>query len=217
MVPVRELISVNVGVPREVTHRGRGVRTGIFKQPVPGRVRVGRLNLDGDRQADLRVHGGVDKAVYAYPAEHYPYWLQVLGRKDFPFGQFGENLTVRGMQEDEVRVGDVLAIGTARLQVSQPRSPCFKLGIRMDSPGILRPFLESGRIGFYLRVLEEGEIGAGDRIELVARDPGGVSVREISALYHFGSPDREALEKAVRLGSLAPGWRAAIAERLAGI
>jgi MOSC domain-containing protein YiiM len=217
MIPLRELVSVNVGRPRRVTHRGRSVRTGIFKEPVPGRVRVGRLNVEGDRQADLRVHGGVDKAVYAYPVEHYAAWQKELERDGFTYGQFGENLTVRGMLEDAVLVGDVYRVGTATLQVSQPRSPCFKLGIRMDSPGILRPFLESGRVGFYLRVLEEGEIGAGDRIELVSRDPGGISVREISALYHFGSSDREALEKAARLASLAEGWRAALAERIAGI
>ncbi len=165
-----KLLSVQVGVPRSVRHGSRTVRTAIFKEPVPGRVRVGRTNLEGDRQADLRVHGGPDKAVYAYDLSGYQHWRRDLGR-ELPFGQFGENLTVEGMPETEVRIDDVYRVGSALLQISQPRSPCGKLALRMGSPAFLETFLESGRTGFYLRVLEEGEVGAGDAIELVSRDP----------------------------------------------
>jgi MOSC domain-containing protein YiiM len=171
------VLSVNVGLPRSVPSRGRTVRTGIFKEPVLFRVQVGRLNLDGDRQADLRVHGGPDKAVYAYDLSGYAYWRQALSR-ELPFGQFGENLTVEGMPETEVRIGDAYRIGTALLQVSQPRSPCFKLAMKMEMPAFPPLFLAEGRTGFYFRVLEEGEIGAGDAITRESRDPGGSTVLE---------------------------------------
>lgn len=177
------LLSVNVGRPRSVEHQGRTVRTAIFKEPVLLRVRVGRENVEGDRQADLRVHGGPDKAVYAYDLSAYEHWRRELGR-ELPFGQFGENLTVEGMPETEVRIGDVYRVGNARLQVSQPRSPCYKLAMRMGSPAFLRTFLESGRTGFYLRVLEEGDIGAGDAIELLSRDPAAVTVAEMTRLTY---------------------------------
>lgn len=177
------LFSVNVGRPRSVEHQGRTVRTAIFKEPVLLRVRVGRENVEGDRQADLRVHGGPDKAVYAYDLSAYEHWRRELGR-ELPFGQFGENLTVEGMPETEVRIGDVYRVGGALLQVSQPRSPCYKLAMRMGSPAFLRTFLESGRTGFYLRVLEEGEIGAGDAIELVSRDAKALTVAEMTRLTY---------------------------------
>lgn len=178
-----KLISVNVSKPKEIAAGGRTVSTGIFKAPVAGRVRVGRLNLEGDGQADLRVHGGPDKAVYAYPFEHYDYWQRELGRSDLAFGRFGENLTVEGMLEDEVRIGDVFRVGSALLQISQPRSPCFKLGIRMGSSRFPKRFLAAGRPGFYLRVLEEGEVAAGDSIALDRAEPEGLTVLEASRLF----------------------------------
>jgi len=174
-----KLLSVNVSCPKEVTYRGQTVRTGIFKTPVADRVRVHRLNIEGDTQVDLRVHGGPDKAVYVYPHEHYEYWARELMRKDFAFGQFGENLTTRGLLEDDVRVGDVLRIGSALLRVTEPRLPCFKLMTKMNNFRFAQPFLASGRTGFYLRVLEEGEVGAGDLIERVDGEPSLPTIREI--------------------------------------
>lgn len=185
------ILSVNVGRPRELLYRGRTVRTGIFKSPVEGRLAINRLNLVGDEQADLSVHGGTDKAVYAYTSENYAYWEQELTRA-LPFGQFGENLTVEGMPETDVSIGDVFQMGSAVLQVSQPRTPCFKLGLKMGSPRFLKAFLESGRTGFYLRVLEEGEVGAGDDIEALSADPGHVTVLEMTRLLYSppGDPTR---------------------------
>ncbi len=173
------LLAVHVGRPRDVAQRGRIVRTAIFKEPVLFRVAVRRLNLDGDRQADLRVHGGPDKAVYAYDLGGYEYWRREL-RVDFPFGQFGENLTVEGMPETEVHIGDAYRIGSAVLQVSQPRSPCFKLALKMERPAFLKAFLASGRTGFYFRVLEEGEIGVGDDIRLLSRESESVTVERMT-------------------------------------
>ena len=174
-----KLLAVHVGKPRSVIHDGRNVRTAITKEPVLFRVRVRRLNLDGDSQADLRVHGGPDKAVYAYDLAGYAHWRQEL-RLELPFGQFGENLTVEGMPETEVRIGDSYRIGTALLQVSQPRSPCFKLAMKMERPQFLGEFLKSGRTGFYLRVIEEGEIGAGDSIALVEAGPSGATIEKVA-------------------------------------
>ena len=171
------LLSVNVALPRTVESRGRQILTGIFKEPVLSRVHVARLNLDGDRQADLTVHGGPDKAVYVYDLSGYAHWRRELSR-ELPYGQFGENLTVEGMPEAEVRIGDAYRIGTALLQVSQPRSPCFKLAMKMEMPTFPRMFLAAGRTGFYFRVLEEGEVGAGDAIELVSREAGEITVLE---------------------------------------
>ena len=171
----RRLLSVQVGQPRSIVARGRTVRTAIHKEPVPFRVRVGRLNLDGDAQADLRVHGGPDKAIYAYDRSGYDYWSRTLDR-DYPPGQFGENLTLDGMPEKHVRIDDVYRIGTAILQVSQPRSPCYKLSLKMDRPDFARAFVASGHPGFYLRVLEEGEVGAGDAVELLRAATSGVTV-----------------------------------------
>ncbi len=180
------VLSVNVGRPHSIRVGGRTVRTAIAKAPTLLRVRVGRTNLDGDRQADLRVHGGPNKAVYAYDLSGYAHWGRELGR-ELPHGQFGENLTVEGLPETEVRIDDVYRVGSALLQVSQPRSPCFKLALRMGRPDFPAAFLASGRTGFYLRVLEEGEVGAGDAVALVERDPRALSVLE-TARRKWGPP-----------------------------
>ena len=177
------LRSVCVGRPRDVEWHGKAVTTSIFKEPVEGRVRVNRLNIAGDEQSDLTVHGGVDKAVYAYPSEHYAYWAEQLPGFSLPWGAFGENLTTDGLLESEIRIGDRLRIGTAEFAVTQPRMPCYKLGVRFDRADMVKRFLRSGRSGFYLKVLTEGEIGAGDAITLIARDEYGTSVAEVVALY----------------------------------
>lgn len=204
--------SVNVGRPRELAVGERTVLSGIVKEPVSGRVGVGPTNLDGDAQADLTVHGGADKAVYAYPMEHYAHWRAALGRDDLFPGHFGENLTTEGLLEDDVRVGDVLRAGSARLEVSQPRVPCFKLAARMGDPGFARPFLRSGRVGFYLRVLEEGEVGAGDAVVRERRGEGDLTIRAAAALLGDGaSPDD--LERAAATPALAEGWRESFAAR----
>jgi MOSC domain-containing protein YiiM len=178
-----KLLSVNVGRPREITHHGDTVLTSIFKQPVPSRVRVARLNLDGDEQSDLSVHGGADKAVYLYPAEHYAFWRNELTGLDLPWGAFGENLTTEGLLESTTHIGDRLRIGSAEFMVTQPRMPCFKLGIRLNREDIVKRFLQSGRTGFYLSVIMEGEIGPGDPITRHAGENQGVSVAEIVARY----------------------------------
>jgi len=165
------LLSLNVARPATLRLLGRDIPTGIVKVPVPGRVRIGRLGVAGDFQADLSVHGGPDQAVYLYPAEHYDYWRRELRREDLAPGFFGENFTAEGVTEDMVRAGDVLRVGTAALQVTKTRSPCFKLGARAGSARFVKTFLESGRLGYYLRVVEEGEAGAGDSMELLATDP----------------------------------------------
>jgi MOSC domain-containing protein YiiM len=172
------LISVNVGRVQRVGYRGKEVRTGIYKTPVAGPAFVGRLNLEGDEQADLTVHGGLDKAVYVYPAEHYPAWTAEL-KRDFGFGQFGENLTVSGLLEDAIRTGDLLQIETVVLQITDPRLPCFKLGIKMGDQRFLRRFLQSGRSGFYCRVIEEGSVEAGQAIRLISSDESSKTIAEM--------------------------------------
>lgn len=202
-----KLLSVNVGQPREVEYKGDVVRTGIFKQPVSGRVTLAQLNLAGDKQADLIAHGGIYKAVYAYPFENYGFWENELDRHDFEYGQFGENLTVEGMPEDQIHIGDTFRIGSALAQVTQPRVPCYKLGIRMGDPKFVKRFLNAERSGFYLRVLEEGEVGAGDSIELVTADPHGMTVREVNHLLYFDNENVEGAKRALQLEALAPVWR----------
>jgi MOSC domain-containing protein YiiM len=209
------VISVNIGLPRTALWRGETVRTGIFKEPVDGRVRVSGVNLEGDRQADLTVHGGPDKAVYAYPAEHYPYWQEELGRA-LPWGMFGENLTVAGAPlEDELAIGDRLRIGSTELVVSQPRLPCYKLGIRFDDAGMVRRFLASGRSGYYLRIATEGDVGAGDEIDLLARDPARVAVSEISRLATQDRGDIDGLRRALAVAALPEVWREYFGELVA--
>src|SRR2546430_1780945 len=177
------VIAVSVGLPREVEWRGRSVRTSIFKEPITGPVKVDPMNLAGDRQSDLEVHGGVHKAVYVYPAEHYAYWRKELPGVDLPWGSFGENLTTEGLMEDSVHIGDRFRIGSAELVVTQPRMPCFKLGIRFGRPDMVKRFLRSGRTGFYLAVTREGEVRAGDAVAPIARHELGISVAEIVGLY----------------------------------
>jgi MOSC domain-containing protein YiiM len=204
-----ELRSVNVSLPKAVSYQGRIIKTGIFKEPVSGRVRLREFNLDGDGQADLKVHGGTYKAVYVYTLENYDYWRRELGRDDLTYGQFGENFTVEGMPEDEVHVGDVFRVGQALMQVTQPRVPCFKLGLKMGDPAFVKKFLASERSGFYMRVVEEGEVGAGDEIKRVKVDPERMSVRDIHHLLYFDKTNVEAAKKALRIPALAPGWREA--------
>ena len=206
------IVSVNVGLPRDLPHRDGVVESGIVKESVEGPVAVGRTNLAGDGQADLSVHGGPDKAVYAYPHEHYAAWARELGRGDLEPGRFGENLTLEGILEDEARIGDTLRMGTAVLEVSQPRVPCFKLAIRMGDPAFAKPFLRSRRTGFYLRVLEEGEVRAGDPVARVHDAPDSMSVREVAALLGEGASP-EALDRGAALASLPLGWRESFARR----
>jgi MOSC domain-containing protein YiiM len=173
-----QVISINVGLPRDVEWRDQIVRTSIFKEPVTGRVRVDRLNIEGDRQSDLTVHGGVNKAVYVYPSEHYEFWRKELPDFDLPWGAFGENLTTTGLSEDDVRIGDRFAIGSAEFVVTQPRMPCFKLTIRFRRADMIKRFYRSGRSGFYVAVAKEGEIGAGDAIALLSRDDDAMTISE---------------------------------------
>jgi MOSC domain-containing protein YiiM len=210
-----KLLSVNVALPREVSANGKSVRTGIFKQPTAGRVRLSRLNLAGDAQGDLTVHGGPDKAVYAYSFDHYAYWTQKLGRNDLAPGQFGENFTVEGMTEEEIFLGDVFHVGEALVEVSQPRLPCFKLGLKMGDPKFPKQFLASGRLGFYLRVLEEGAVAAGDEIARVGSDPERLSIRELARLASEEKGNRELAERALRVAALAASWREWLEVRLA--
>ena len=210
-----KLLSVNVSPPVEVMHRGKTVTTGIFKEPVNHRVMLRLMNLDGDGQADLIAHGGIYKAAYVYSIENYDYWKQELGRTDFAFGQFGENFTVEGMPEDEIHVGDVFRVGGALVEVTQPRVPCYKLGIRMGLSQFVKMFLASCRVGFYLRVLEEGEVGAGDIFDRVRTDPERMTVREICHLLYFDPENLRGAKKALHIRTLSPGWRRSFVERLA--
>lgn len=202
-----KLISVNVGLPRAVTWRGRTVTTGIFKEPVSGQVIVRLLNLEGDGQADLTVHGGLDKAVYAYPFEHYDYWRSELPDIALTPGVFGENFTVTGFREEELNIGDRFQVGSVELMVTQPRLPCYKLGIRFGRSDMVKRFLASRRTGFYFRVLQSGEVRAGDTLEPVSRDDNNITVADITQLY-VREPDNPALlHRAARLEALPEGWR----------
>jgi MOSC domain-containing protein YiiM len=212
---VMRVVSVNVGLPRTVRWKGRDVTTGIFKEPVEGRVPLRRLNLDGDRQADLSVHGGAGKAVYAYPLSHYAVWREELG-EELPFGAFGENLTVERLPlEEEAAVGDRFRIGTAELVVTQPRLPCYKLGVRFGREDMVKRFLASRRTGYYLAVAVEGDVGAGDHVELIARDPARIPVAEITRVYARDRDDRATIERLVGLDALPDDWRSYFEKQLA--
>lgn len=211
------VISVNVGRPRRVSWRGRPVSTGIFKEPVDGPVRVRTLNLDGDRQADLSVHGGWDKAVYAYPSEFYELWRNEQPELELPWSRFGENLTTEGLVDGDVNVGDRFRVGTAELIVTQPRLPCFKLGIRMGRDEFVVEFLERGLLGFYFAVAREGDVEAGDPIVELSRHPAGFGVTEITRLYAHDRDDVEGLQRAVGLDVLPEGWRNHFRKRLSDL
>ena len=207
------VVSVNVGMPREVVWRDERVLTGIFKDPVGDPIPLRWMNLDGDAQADLTVHGGRDKAIYAYPHEHYADWQTRLGR-ELSFGAFGENLTTEGLIENQIHIGDEFRVGTARLVVTQPRMPCFKLGIRFGDPSILKTFLKVGRPGIYFAVLAEGLVGPGDSIERVKIHENRVSVTEMLAMILDRSTSAEALRRVLEIPSLAAVWREEFQARL---
>ena len=208
------VVAVSVGLPREVVWRGRAVRTSIFKEPVAGPVLVERLNLAGDRQSDLTVHGGADKAVYVYPAEHYAFWREKLPGVDLPWGSFGENLTVEGLDEAAVQIGDRLEIGSASFLVTQPRMPCYKLAVRFDQLEMIKWFLQSGRTGFYLRVTQEGQLTAGDSITLLPERSPTVTVADVTKLYAADAANQVLLKRASEITALPEAWREYFRERL---
>ena len=212
-----KLMSVNAGLPREVMWHGRAVTTGIFKEPVEGRVALRKLNLEGDRQADLGVHGGEYKAVYCYPIAHYDYWRKELPGRELPMGMFGENFTADGLREDSAHLGDRFSVGSAEVMVTQPRMPCYKLGVKFQSDDMVRRFLASGRTGFYFAVTREGEVGAGDEIKAVSRDDHAVPVSEITRLYiakRYGDDDVASVRRALRVAALPESWKGYFRERL---
>jgi MOSC domain-containing protein YiiM len=202
-----KILSVNVGLPREVTWQGKLVTTGIFKEPVQGRVMMRRLNLDGDQQADLSVHGGVNKAVYFYPSEHYSYWRTELPKMDLLWGMFGENFTTEGLLENAVYIGDRFRIGETEVMVTEPRMPCYKLGIKFGRADIIKRFLVSRRTGFYFAVMREGMVGAGDAVELVGREQQEISVADITRLYAFDKDDVKGLRRAIQVDALPESWK----------
>jgi MOSC domain-containing protein YiiM len=210
-----KLISVNVGTPRLVVWNEQPVSTGIYKTPVEGAVMLRTLNLDGDRQADLTVHGGVSKAVYVYPVEHYGYWRDQLPDTELPLGMFGENFNTEGLDESTLNIGDRFRIGETEVMVTEPRMPCYKLGIKFGRSDILRRFLASGRTGFYLSVLREGKVKAGDLIELLVRDQNNVKVADITRLYARDKDDVETLRRAIAVEALPDSWRDYFRKRLA--
>lgn len=209
-----KLVSLNVARPQLVVYRGTTINTGIFKKPVTGPVELRTLNLDGDRQADLRVHGGPWKAVYAYPSEHYPDWRRELPAIDLPWGMFGENFTTDGLAEDDLHVGDRFQIGAAIVMVRQPRTPCQKLAAKFQRDDILERFLLSGRSGFYFSVEQEGSVEAGNAFELLDRNVEGITISEMNRLYVKEKYNQDLLRKAIHTASLPEDWREYLAERL---
>ena len=202
-----KLISVNVGLPRLAMRNGEPVSTGIFKEPVSDRVMLRTLNLDGDRQADLSVHGGPSKAVYAYPSEHYQFWRHELPEMELPWGMFGENFTTEGLHEAQLNIGDQFRIGSAVVMVTEPRMPCYKLGIRFGRTDIIKRFLASERTGFYLSVLQEGEVGIGDEFELIQNNKQSVRVSDVTRLYTRDKHNTELLRRAIRVEALPESWK----------
>jgi MOSC domain-containing protein YiiM len=209
-----KVVAVSVGGPREVQWHGRNVQTSIFKTPVSGRVQVARENIEGDRQSDLSVHGGPEKAVYAYPAEHYDFWRRELPKAELPWGAFGENLTTEGLLEDEVWIGDRYRVGTTELVVTQPRMPCYKLAIRFGQTEMVKRFLKSRRSGFYFSVAREGDVGAGDVIERLARNDKRLTIADMVSLYATDSENQTLLESASAHPSLPAAWRDYFRKRL---
>ena len=210
-----KIVSVNVGRPRGIDWKGKTIRTSIFKEPVQGRVRLETLNFVGDEQADLAVHGGPQKAVYGYASEHYDFWQQQLPGVHLPWGVFGENLTTEGLLEGEINIGNRYKLGSAVVMVTQPRIPCYKLGVRFGRDDIVKRFLKSGRPGFYFSVIQEGEVGAGDALELVYREAADVTVADILRLYVTDKQNLSLTRRAVQVAALADGWRDYFQRRLA--
>jgi MOSC domain-containing protein YiiM len=210
-----KLISVNVGLPRVVMSKGDPVSTGIFKEPVSGRVRLRTLNLDGDGQADLSVHGGPSKAVYVYPSEHYDYWKKELPQMQLSWGMFGENFTTTGLFESGLNIGDKFRVGSAVVLVTEPRMPCYKLAIKFGRPDIVKRFLESQRTGFYFGVLQEGEVGLGDPIELIEKSERSVRVSDITQLYTREKHNIGLLRRAIEVEALPESWKSYFQKRLA--
>jgi MOSC domain-containing protein YiiM len=202
-----KIISVNIGLPREVSWQGKTVTTGIFKEPIKGSVMLRTLNLDGDKQADLSVHGGVSKAVYAYPVQHYEFWKSELPNMQLPYGMFGENFTIAGLLEETVNIGDRFRLGAAEVMVTEPRMPCYKLGLKFGRADMVKRFLASRRTGFYFAVLQEGELKAGDTIEPLSRDGNGITVADITRLYAFERDDLKLLRRVVQVEALPESWR----------
>ena len=211
------LVSVNVGLPRLLTWHGDTFETGIFKTPTKGRVMARTTNLDGDRQADLSVHGGPNKAIYAYPSEHYPAWSAELSNPALTWGDFGENFTTEGLPETNVSIGDRYRIGSAIARVTTPRLPCFKLAAKFKSDHIIAHFLQSGRCGFYFAVDQEGEVVAGDKFELLSREKTTLTIAEVNHLYTAKSPDRETLQRSLHVHLLPESWRMRFRARLGEI
>jgi MOSC domain-containing protein YiiM len=209
-----KLVSLNVARPRLAVYKGKTITTGIFKQPVSGPVQLRTLNLDGDRQADLSVHGGPHKAVYAYPSEHYPDWRRELPGVDLPWGMFGENFTTTGLAEDELHVGDRFQIGSSIVMVRQPRTPCYKLAAKFQRDDMLERFLLSGRSGFYLSVEQEGSVAADDVFQLLRRNQDGITISEMNRLFVRDKYNQDLLRKAVHTAELPEDWREYLSERL---
>jgi len=209
-----KIISLNVGLPRLVLRNGEPVSTGIFKEPVSGRVMMRTLNLDGDRQSDLSVHGGPQKAVYVYPSEHYEFWKRELPEMDLPWAMFGENLTTTRLLETEIHIGDKFRVGQAEVMVTQPRMPCYKLGIRFGRTDIIKRFLASERSGFYLSVSKEGEVGAGDEFQLLEKNASGVRVVDVTRLYSSDRENVDLMRRAIATEALPESWREYFRKRL---
>jgi MOSC domain-containing protein YiiM len=201
------LVSVNVGLPREIRWKGKTVKTSIFKLPVEGSVLLRRQNLEGDRHSDLSVHGGLTKAVYVYSTHHYQYWKGKLGRSDLAWGNFGENFTVDEMDEETVCIGDEFLVGSARVIVTEPRFPCFKLGIRFNRPDMENLFLKSQRTGFYFGVVEEGMVRSGDYLERILKHPDGLRIGDVTRLYTTDKRNKVLLQKAIAVNALPEKWR----------
>lgn len=209
-----KIISINVGLPQEVPWGKRTTFTSIYKSPVEGSVEVLTENLEGDKQADLSVHGGPNKAIYVYPAEHYSYWQASLNVQKLDWGNFGENFTSEGLLEEYVNIGDIFQVGTAQVRVTEPRMPCYKLGIRFGRIDMVKRFLASKRPGFYLAVIKKGKVQAGDIFTLVERNKEDISVADISCLYAFEKDDWETLRRVVKLKALSESWRNIFQQRL---
>jgi MOSC domain-containing protein YiiM len=210
------LVTLSVGRPRLMVFKGKSINSGIFKSPVEGPVQLRTLNLDGDRQADLTVHGGPFKAVYAYPSEHYDYWRKELPEAEFGSSAFGENFTTEGMQEADLHIGDRLRVGTAIIVVRQPRMPCYKLAAKFQRDDMIERFLHSGRSGFYFSVEQEGTVSPGDSFEPVSQEPKGITIEEMNVLFAKDRYNRALLDKAIATAALPEDWRDYLEKRLQG-